>query len=334
VRLAGRYRPPRREAERARQRRLSRSTALLAFPAVERTDWTPERSADAVRRRPLRFIASPWRDRAFLHERYEKLLQALADASRFHVVPLRELRGASSDRVIVGLRHDVDDRLQSALDLARLEHEHGLRATYFILHTAPYYGRLAWQRANHDETLVQSLRELQDLGHEVGWHNDLVTLQCVYDLEPRTYLAGELAWLRGEGVDVVGCASHGSYWCHALGFDNRYFFTDFADVKPGFPNKDVVHMSGRRIELAKGSLAEFGFEYDTGSLDTDRYFSDGMFGSDGRRWHPGELELDRLEPGEKLVLSIHPNYWDRSLGAKVAHTLTRGVNRLTTGRRA
>jgi hypothetical protein len=301
---------------------------------VAQIDWKPERSDDAVRRRPLRFITLPWRDRAFLHHRYAHLLDRLADVSRFQVVPLREFRAAPSDRVVIGLRHDVDDRLPSALDLARLEHAYGLRATYFILHTAPYYGKVKWRHAAHDETLVPRLRQFQDLGHEVGWHNDLVTLQCVYDIDPRAYLAEELAWLRDQGIDVVGSASHGSYWCHALGFDNRYFFTDLSVLTPGFPNTEVIEVSGRPVRIAKGRHAEFGFEYDASSLDNNHYFSDGLFDSDGLRWHPDALDLDQFEPGDKVILLIHPNYWDGSLAGKIAHTLTRGADRLISGRRA
>jgi hypothetical protein len=296
--------------------------------------WKPERSEAAVRLRPLRFITLPWRDRAFLHDRYERLLQALADRSRFQVLPLRELDAAASDRVAIGLRHDVDDRLPSALDLARMEHRYGLPATYFVLHTAPYYAKVERGHAPHDESILPTLRELQDLGHEVGWHNDLVTLQCIYDIDPAAYLAGELAWLRSEGIDVVGCAGHGSYWCHALGFLNEYFFSDCEDAKPGFPNNRVVPVDGRQVELTKGRLAEFGLAYDTALLESSHYFSDGLYDSDGRRWHTDELDLDRLEPGDKVIVATHPNHWDASLAAKVAHNLRRGADRLLSGRRA
>src|SRR5205807_4619721 len=103
------------------------------------------------------------------------------------------LREFSSGMGDIALRHDVDDRLESALELARREHARGLRATYFVLHSAPY-----WER----EDLVERLRELQALGHELGWHNDLVTLALVHGRDPAEYLRRELDRLRSAGIDL------------------------------------------------------------------------------------------------------------------------------------
>src|SRR5205085_4117064 len=104
----------------------------------------------------------PLVERRFTYAEYARFLDRLGDR---HVVPMREFARGAGD---VALRHDVDSRLDSALELAGVEHDRGLRATYFVLHTAPYWD---------DAELVPKLRGLQELGHEVGFHNDLVTLQ-------------------------------------------------------------------------------------------------------------------------------------------------------------
>lgn len=297
-------------------------------------DWKPEPTEKALRRRPLRVLARPWTERRFLHRDYARLCERLADPSRFHVVPLREFAAAPRDRVVVGLRHDVDERLRGGLDMAAVEHRFGLRSTYFILHTTRYYGRVGWRRATHRQSLIPRLRRLQELGHEVGWHNDLVTLQCVYDIEPREYLAAELNWLRGHGVDVRGSAAHGSYWAHRLGYHNNYFFADFDEVHADRPNNEVVEAGERRCTLSKGRLAEFGLEYEAYHLGEDHYFSDARFDETGRRWHPERLDLDRLEPGERIIVLVHPDYWDASVAHKAARTVGWGAKRLVTGERA
>src|SRR5437016_12309970 len=102
----------------------------------------------------------PGTERRFTYAEYARFLDRLGGRD---VVPLRELARGAGD---LALRHDVDSRLDSALRLARLEHERGLRATYFVLHTAPYWDR---------DDLVARVRDLQELGHEVGFHNDLLT---------------------------------------------------------------------------------------------------------------------------------------------------------------
>ncbi len=281
----------------------------------------------------MRVLARPWRERRFLLRDYERLIERLADSSRYNVVPLRELSTAPRDRVVVGLRHDVDARIASALEMAALEARHGLRATYFILHTASYYGKVRSGRPRRRESLLPKLRQLQDMGHEVGWHNDLVTLECVLGVEPREYLAGELSWLRENGVDVRGVASHGSYWARRLGYHNNYFFEDFGELYEGLPHNTEVDVRGRRVRLSKGRLAEFGLEYEAYHLGEDHYASDARFDAAGHRWHPDRLELGRFEPGEKVIVMTHPEYWDPSLARKVIRTAERSVRNLLEGER-
>jgi hypothetical protein len=61
------------------------------------------------------------------------------------------------------LRHDIDLSLEAALELGRLEHEHGARATYFLMTESVFY--------NLDSGLGrEALRELRSLGHAVGLH--------------------------------------------------------------------------------------------------------------------------------------------------------------------
>ena len=61
------------------------------------------------------------------------------------------------------LRHDVDLSLDAALELARVEHELGVRATYFLMTESGFYNL---ESRVGRETLVQ----LRELGHAVGLH--------------------------------------------------------------------------------------------------------------------------------------------------------------------
>ena len=248
-------------------------------------------------------VLFPLTERRFTYAEYERFLDRVSGRD---VVPLRDFARGLGD---LALRHDVDDRLDSALALARLEHERGLRTTYFVLHSAPYYSR---------PNLLDSLRELELLGHEVGWHNDLVTLALVHGVDPGPYLRGELERLRGGEIDVVGVAAHGSPWCHRLGFHNDYAFADLPQPRPGFPT---------RFEPI-GTLADFGFAYDAYSLGEDAYFSDSRF-ERGRRAHPADF---KLEPGKRTIVLTHPCHWDASLLAKAGRLAHRVAGRLTGAR--
>ena len=243
----------------------------------------------------------PLAERRFTYREYARFLDGLGGRE---VVPMRELARGDGD---LALRHDVDSRLESALEIARLEAALGLRATYFVLHTAPYW---------RDPELLPRLRRLQELGHEVGFHNDLVTLQLVEGLDAGEVLARELERLRGGGIEVVGAAAHGSQWCHRLGFHNNYVFAGWDEPRPGYPNRDVPQ---------KLDPAEFGLEYEAYHVPHDAYFSDSSF-VDGRRAHPADFPL---EPGRRTIMLVHPDHWDASAAAKWRRLGTKLRRRVT-----
>jgi hypothetical protein len=61
------------------------------------------------------------------------------------------------------LRHDVDLSLEAALELARLEHELGAHATYFLMTESVFYNL-------QSHAGERALAELRVLGHSVGLH--------------------------------------------------------------------------------------------------------------------------------------------------------------------
>jgi len=78
----------------------------------------------------------------FTWEQYTELLATLT-LPRFIVLPLEEMRSTyDNSRVVVGLRHDIDWNPFKAIEMAEMEKKLCIRATYFILPTASYYGVL------------------------------------------------------------------------------------------------------------------------------------------------------------------------------------------------
>jgi hypothetical protein len=247
----------------------------------------------------------PWTERRFTYREYARFLDRLGGCK---VVPLRDFAHGAGD---LALRHDVDSRLDSALVLARLEADRGLRATYFVLHTAPYWD---------DADLLPRLLGLQELGHEVGFHNDLVTLERVHGVDVAKYAPRALERLRSAGLDVVGAAAHGSPWCHRLGFHNNYVFAGWDEPVTGFPDTAVK----RKLDPA-----ELGLEYEAYHLGEDGYYSDSRF-ERGHRWHPSQLDLAGSR-GRTIVLT-HPCHWDVSVPAKVVRLGRRLARRARSGR--
>ncbi|SRR6266516_5085477 len=95
---------------------------------------------------------------AFDLDHYSELLEAAkAGGYRFASFEHAPVRGD------LLLRHDVDLSLEAALEMAHLEYELGVTATYFLMTESVFYNLLspAGERAQ---------RHLRDWGHTVGLH--------------------------------------------------------------------------------------------------------------------------------------------------------------------
>lgn len=95
---------------------------------------------------------------AFDLQHYRELLDAArAGGYRFAFFD-RDPRPGS-----VLLRHDVDLSLAAAVELAEVEHELGVAATYFLMTESVFYNLASPEG-------VRALERLRELGHRVGLH--------------------------------------------------------------------------------------------------------------------------------------------------------------------
>ena len=133
-------------------------------------------------------------DTNFTYEKYTRFLVNISDTSKYIVLPLNEFRKKiDTGKVVIGLRHDVDNDLNKARQFSITEKNLGFRSTYFILHSADYYLANPSNKAIHNDAILPVLKDMQDnSGFEIGWHNDLVTLQVVYNIDPVDFLNKEL----------------------------------------------------------------------------------------------------------------------------------------------
>jgi hypothetical protein len=66
---------------------------------------------------------------------------------------------------IILLRHDIDYSIEKAFVMAKLEHDLGIKSTYFILLNSDFYNP-------HSSKNIKFLKEILLLGHEIGLHYD------------------------------------------------------------------------------------------------------------------------------------------------------------------
>jgi hypothetical protein len=119
----------------------------------------------------------------FTERHYREVLNAAAGRFRF------ERFGTDSTDPHVLWRHDVDLSVHRAVQLARLESDLGLVATYFLLFHSEFYNLL-------ERGIADRARSLVPLGHEIGLHFDTSFYGEIADADVLTeHLAAEAVLL-------------------------------------------------------------------------------------------------------------------------------------------
>lgn len=231
-------------------------------------------------------------DRWDLDELDQRLL-AHADA----VVAMEDIAAGNSRAGVIGLRHDVDNVIEPAVRIAEWEAVRGYRATFFVLHTAPY-----WE---NKDLLRRSLARIAGLGHEIGFHINALTVALTTGRDPVEVVDDAVGELRGYGHYVHGVVAHGDSLCYQARFVNDELFAEVSRPDWGTPDRVLEHQ-GVRVPLPRVPRSRFGFDYDPNWLSRADYLSD----SGGRWSQPFDDTCDRFGglDGQLHVL-WHPDWW-------------------------
>ena len=196
------------------------------------------------------------------------------------------------------LRHDVDRDLDKAVRMAEIEagrdnnlnramFEHGdrniVRSTYFILNTAKYWD---------SRDMIDAVRYIETLGHEIGWHNNAIGQWMRWE-EPEeiySFINDPIEYLRSEGVTINGTAAHGDRLCYKNRFIN---YNVFGFKSPGY---DGYHGTVHK-------LSEFNLKYEAYHVFYNDYLADNYTG-----WNGDFMKTCSWGDGRYQVL-IHPHCW-------------------------
>lgn len=239
---------------------------------------------------------------------YGSFLKNISNSDYFEIVPLKEFKQTNpKDKVVISIRYDVDYHIDAAIKMAYRSAKYGIRSSFHILHSADYYGQFQDNTFVRNPHLIEYLKYIQNnCGQEVGFHNDLLTLQIVREMSPRKFLKDELDFLRNNGINIVGTSYHGSNYCYIYKYYNAYFWKEYP--KGGW-NYEYVDKGSQKVIFEKDNLPNYGFEYEGGLMNPDYFFTDVNF-EKGKRWHMGMVNLDTIKPGKKVIILLHPNQWE------------------------
>jgi len=234
----------------------------------------------------------------FTVKTYRSLLNSLLDAG-YSFLSFDEYLASLLPNKLVVLRHDVDLLPFNSLRTARLEHELGIKGVYYF-------------RAVPESWNESVIKEVAELGHEVGYHYESLTT-CKGD-ERAAYddFRINLERLR-EIVPVKTICMHGSprsphdskniwkeYSYRDLGIIGEpYLDTDFSKI---FYLTDT----GRRWDGYKASVR-----------DKIENFQE-EWNKKGLTFHTTKELITAISAGkmpDKIMITIHPQRWN-NFGAK------------------
>jgi hypothetical protein len=173
--------------------------------------------------------------------------------------------GTSAGRSAI-LRHDVDISMEKALAFAAFERGIGVRSTFFFLLTSPLYNLAAARNSS-------IVREIADMGHEVGLHFD----ESIY---------------LGDSDCDADFTSH-------LNAEARLF----EDLTGRKVRSFSMHQPSRRTIESDIRIAGFENAYSKEYMTEYHYVSDSM-----RRWKEDPIDVVHSMRHPRLQLLSHP-FW-------------------------
>lgn len=217
--------------------------------AVEAVDVDEFASCRAQAMENYRPLAAPF-------HLYRQFISAIEELERVRVLPMhRFVRDRDESRRTIVLRHDVDADPEMALRCARFLASRGLPGSFYLLHTAQYYGVFRGSTFIRNPALRPLVRALIVSGCEIGLHNDALGAFLFSGVDGPAHVAFEVAWLRGQGARVRGTVAHNSAPVYRAA--NSEIFTG----RRLWP-RDAISPDGRALPLEVLEESALGLEYE------------------------------------------------------------------------
>ena len=210
---------------------------------------------------------------AFSYDHYREIVESAK--TKYRILPLQDFKLFAGDRVLL-LRHDIDAKVRRAARMAKLEHDLGVKATYFVRVHAELYNPFGFRT-------YPLLKRIADMGHEIGLHFENLDFSHITNEDPSFILRREIGVLETVlGVKIKGIAAHRGF----SGIDNNDFTREM-------------------------DLSAFGLEYEAHKITRDCLFvSDSL-----RRWAKtnGRCICQILQENHpRICLLTHPQFWYRT----------------------
>ncbi|MFW6194545.1 MAG: hypothetical protein ACOC5L_03390 [Halobacteriota archaeon] len=252
-------------------------------------------------------------ERDFTFKKYLQLCEKMVN-SDYEIMPVERYFTEDKPHKLIILRHDVDDGVDIpyTLKMARKEAELGIHSTYYF-------------RVNDEVFKPEVIREVKELGHEIGYHYDVLgkangDYECAIEL-----FKEELAKLRSI-YDVKTISMHGGPFSSNL---NAASFKGLLEVVKNVFSRNRTFVNWDSRDLWRkydfedyGIMGEVYLSIDYSRVlylsdtnrswsDTKRRLMDFVEGSDRVKLNGTNELMELIERGEfeRMLILTHPPVW-------------------------
>lgn len=248
----------------------------------------------------------------FSQRKYTQLLQALIEKG-YHIIAFEDYCAGKSGKLdaekFVILRHDVDAKAENSLEIARIEHELGVRSVYYFRYL---------KGSNKPEVI----KEIASLGHEIGYHYEDM---AVCNGETKQAIAHFEKWLRyfRQYYPVKTICMHGSPHSE---FDGRELWKEFDYHDYGIIGEPYFDVDFSKLFY----LTDTGRRWDGFSVsvrDKIPVYQDAWI-SNGWVYHSTDDIIEAVLKGSfpnQLMLTTHPQRWTNHIVAWLLELLLQNV---------
>lgn len=232
----------------------------------------------------------------FVYKYWDEFCAKLKDEGNISI-PARDVTEYMKSFLV--LKHDIENTVPRAYELAEIEHKYGHRGSYY---THAYL--------LEDPENVKLLKKMQEMGHEISYHYDV--MDCSHgDIEKAT-IEFEKNRLRFEnmGFHIVTVCQHGNPVVERKGYtSNRDFFRN-QSVQQLYPNiADIM------VDYKEKYHVDYAYYSDAGRIFNLIYdpIDNDVVNSDDKNIPYETLNELSNALASKAIISTHPHRWTGSV---------------------
>jgi len=232
----------------------------------------------------------------FVYKKWEKFCKELSKNGLYSITAKNYINAYSDERAFV-LKHDVETNPKNALEMAKIEHKYGHKGSYYVQ-----------SYLLEKEDNISVLKEIQNLGHEVTYHHDVMDSNKGDIEKALVEFEENIELFQKNGFEVTTVCQHGNPVVERIGYtSNRDFFRNpkvfekysyIFDIMVNYPKITI------KYDYYSDAGRKFNLIYDPVNND--------IIKSDDKNKPYKNLDVlcdELLKSKNNFIISTHPHRW-------------------------